>query len=597
MNMISSNYGKFFLLLYYGELCTHIWYTPLLLQYGYDFGQLWKIFCTSMLLGTVYTHLVHTVPLTIWVWFLQIMENFLYFYTTGNAVHTFGTHRSSYNMGMISANHGKFFVLLYYGERCTHIWYTPFLLQYGYDFGQLWKIFCTSILRGTVFTHLVHTVPLTIWVWFRPIMENFLYFYTTGNGVHTFGTHRSSYNIGMISANYGKFFVLLYYGERCTHIWYTPFLLQYGYDYGQLWKIFCTSITRGTVYTHLVHTVPVTIWVWFRPIMENFLYFYTTGNGVHTFGTHRSSYNMGMISANYGKFFVLLYYGERCTHILYTPFLLQYGYDFFQLWKIFCTSILRGTVYTHLVHTVPLTIWVWFRPIMENFLYFYTTGNGVHTFGTHRSSYNMGMISANYGKFFVLLYYGERCTHIWYTPFLLQYLYDFCQLWKILCTSMLLGTVYTHLVHTVPLTIWIWFLLIMENFLYFYTTGNAVHTFGTHRSYYNMGMISANYGKFFLRLYYGERCTHIWYTPFLLQYGYDFGQLWKIFCTSILRGTVYTHFVHTVPLTIWVWFPPIMDNFMYLHSTGNGVHTFGTHRSSYNMGMITANYGKFFVLL
>ena len=260
--------------------------------------------------------------------------------------------------------------------------------------------------------------------------------------------------------------------------------------------------------------------------MENFLYFYNTGNGVHTFGTHRSSYNMGMISANYGKFFVLLYYGERCTHIWYTPFLLQYGYDFCQLWKIFCTSILRGTVYTHLVHTVPLTIWVWFLPIMQ--------------------------------KFFVLLYYGKRCTHIWYTPFLLQY---------------------------------------GKLFLYFYTTGNAVHTFGTHRSYYNMGMISANYGKFFLRLYYGERCTHIWYTPFLLQYGYDFGQLWKIFCTSILRGTVYTHFVHTVPLTIWVWFPPIMDNFMYLHSTGNGVHTFGTHRSSYNMGMITANYGKFFVLL
>ena len=161
-------------------------------------------------------------------------------------------------------------------------------------------------MRETVYTHLVHTVPLTIWVWFRPIMENFFYFYNTGNGVHTFGTHRSSYNMGMISANYGKFFVLLYYGERCTHIWYTPFLLQYGYDFGQLWKIFCTSIIRGTVYTHLVHTVPLTIWVWFLPIMENFFYFYNTGNGVHTFGTHRSSYNICMISANYGKFFVLL---------------------------------------------------------------------------------------------------------------------------------------------------------------------------------------------------------------------------------------------------------------------------------------------------
>ena len=217
------------------------------------------------------------------------------------------------------------------------------------------------MLLGTVYTHLVHTVPLTIWIWFLLIMEIFFYFYTTGNGVHTFGTHRSSYNMNMISANYGKFFLLLYYGTA-----------------------------------------------------------------VHTFGTHRSSYNMGMISANYGKFFVLLCYWERCTHIWYTPFLLQYGYDFCQLWKIFCTSMLLETVYTHLVHTVPLTIWIWFLLIMENFLYFYTTGNGVHTFGTQRSSYNMGMISANYGKFFVLLCYWERCTHIWYTPFLLQYEYDFC---------------------------------------------------------------------------------------------------------------------------------------------------------------------------
>ena len=126
----------------------------------------------------------------------QIMENFLYFYIIRkrNGVHTFGTHRSSYNMGMISANYGKFFVLL----------------------------------RGT--------------------------------GVHKFGTHRSSYNMGMIFHNYGNFLPSIY-GERCTHIWYTPFLLQYGYDFGQLWKIFCPSIVRGTVYTHLVHTVPLTIWV------------------------------------------------------------------------------------------------------------------------------------------------------------------------------------------------------------------------------------------------------------------------------------------------------------------------------------------------
>ena len=482
------------------------------------------------------------------------MENFLYFYTTGNGVHTFGTHRSSYNMGMISANYGKFFVLLYYGERCTHIWYTPFLLQYLYDCCQLCKIFCTSIIRGTVYTHLVHTVPLTILVWFLPIMENFLYFYTTGNGVHTFGTYRSSYNMGMISANYAK--------------------------------IFCTSILRGTVYTHLVHTVPLTIWVWFLPIMQKFFVLLYYGKRcTHIWYTPfllQYGYDFGQL----WKIFLLLYYGERCTHIWYTPFLLQYGYDFCQLWKIFCTSILRGTVYTHLVHTVPLIIWVWFRPIMENFLYFYTTGNGVHTFCTHRSSYNMGIISANYGNFLVLLYYGECCTHIWYTPFLLQFEYDFGQLWKIFCPFIARGTVYTHLVHTVPLTIWVWFRPIMENFLYFYTTGNGVHTFGTHRSSYNMCMISANYGKFFsfllfsygsdvdtfgthrssyntnmisanyvkffVLLYYGERCTHIWYTSFLLQYEYDFGQLWKIFCPSIVGGTVYTHLVHTAPFTIWV---------------------------------------------
>ena len=272
MGMISANYGKFFVLLYYGERCTHIWCTSFLLQNGYDFGQLWKIFSPSILRGTVYTHLVHTVPLTIWVWFRPIMENF---------------------------------VLLYYGERCTHIWCTSFLLQYRYDFGQLWKIF-VLLCYGQRCTH----------IWYTPFLLQY------------------RYDFGQL----WKVFVLLYYGERCTHIWYTPFLLQYGYDFGQLWIIFGSSIIRGTVYTHLVHTVPLTIWVWFLPTMENF-----------------------------------------------------------------CPSILRGTVYTQLVHTVPLTIWVWFRPIMENFLYFYNTGNGVHTFGTHRSSCNMGMISANYGKFFLLL--------------------------------------------------------------------------------------------------------------------------------------------------------------------------------------------------
>ena len=72
-------------------------------------------------------------------------------------------HRSSYNMGMISANYGKFCPSIVRGTVYTN-WYTPFLLQMDYDFGKLWKIFCTSIVRGTVYTHLVHTVPLTIWV-------------------------------------------------------------------------------------------------------------------------------------------------------------------------------------------------------------------------------------------------------------------------------------------------------------------------------------------------------------------------------------------------------------------------------------------------
>ena len=111
-------------------------------------------------------------------------KSYPYCNRNGGTVYThYGTHRSSYNkMGMISANYGKFFVLLYpYGERCTHIWYTPFLLQYGYDFP-------------------------------KSIMENFLYtFYSIeGNGVHTFVQDRCVPNV-------------------CI---------------------------RGTVYTHLVHRSP-----------------------------------------------------------------------------------------------------------------------------------------------------------------------------------------------------------------------------------------------------------------------------------------------------------------------------------------------------
>ena len=113
-----------------------------------------------------------------------------------------------------------------------------------------------------------------------PNMENFLSFYSTGNGVHTIGTHRSSYK--WLFSIIGRNHTHIVRGTVCTNLC-TPFLLQFGYDFGQLWKIFV-------------------------------------------------------------------------THIWYTPFLLQYGYDFGQLWKIFCPSILRGTVYTHLVHTVPLTI-------------------------------------------------------------------------------------------------------------------------------------------------------------------------------------------------------------------------------------------------
>ena len=50
---------------------------------------------------------------------------------------------------------------------------------------------------------------------------------------------------------------------------------------------------------------------------------------------------------------------ERCIHILYTPFLLLYDYDF--EWKCenfrkFAFHVATGTVYTHSVYIVPVTI-------------------------------------------------------------------------------------------------------------------------------------------------------------------------------------------------------------------------------------------------
>ena len=50
---------------------------------------------------------------------------------------------------------------------------------------------------------------------------------------------------------------------------------------------------------------------------------------------------------------------ERCIHILYTPFLLLYDYDF--EWKSenfrkYASHVATGKVYTLSVYTVPVTI-------------------------------------------------------------------------------------------------------------------------------------------------------------------------------------------------------------------------------------------------
>ena len=56
---------------------------------------------------------------------------------------------------------------------------------------------------------------------------------------------------------------------------------------------------------------------------------------------------------------VLMSQRERCIHILYTPFLLLYNYNF--EWKSenfrkYGSQVAAGTVYTHSVYTVPVTI-------------------------------------------------------------------------------------------------------------------------------------------------------------------------------------------------------------------------------------------------
>ena len=109
-------------------------------------------------------------------------------------------------------------------------------------------------------------------------------------------------------------------------------------------------IVRG-IMVKCVYTVPRSIEG--QKIFHNWpkSYPYCTRNGVHTFGTHRSSYNMGM---------------RR------------------KLWKIFCTSIVRGTVYTHLcTHRSSYNMGIDFGQLSIIFCpKSYPTGNGVYKFGT-----------------------------------------------------------------------------------------------------------------------------------------------------------------------------------------------------------------------
>ena len=119
--------------------------------------------------------------------------------------------------------------------------------------------------------------------------------------------------------------------ERCIHILYTRFLLLYAYDFE--WK----SDNFRKYASHLA-----------------------TGNGVYKF--FRSCYYMTMILSGNPKIFenmILISQRERCIDILYTPFLLLYDYDF--EWKSenfrkYASHVATGTVYTHSVFTVPVTI-------------------------------------------------------------------------------------------------------------------------------------------------------------------------------------------------------------------------------------------------
>ena len=56
---------------------------------------------------------------------------------------------------------------------------------------------------------------------------------------------------------------------------------------------------------------------------------------------------------------VLMYQRERCVHILYTPFLLLYDFDFecnTENHRKYGSHVATGTVYAHSVYTVPVTI-------------------------------------------------------------------------------------------------------------------------------------------------------------------------------------------------------------------------------------------------
>ena len=77
---------------------------------------------------------------------------------------------------------------------------------------------------------------------------------------------------------------------------------------------------------------------------------------------NRSQYFMTMTLTGKQKILeniVLMYQRERCKHILYTPFLLLYDYNFecnTENYRKYGSHVETGTVYTHSVYTVPVTI-------------------------------------------------------------------------------------------------------------------------------------------------------------------------------------------------------------------------------------------------